>query len=144
MHYLDMLTRHLNVDLKALEGQTTMFPVSFEDQDELDLAIQILLRTLIEDDVVLKRHVLVLFDSSRYQLTSIRAIMVDTSLNVVCEQDWSSIITVDESVVAEKVSSENNAADNPTRGLELTAKAAARKNTNVLRKNEDEILMKKS
>ena len=133
MHYVDMLVRHLNPDLKAPIGQTSMFPIHFDDEAQLAESVQALLVNLLEDGAVVRRHVLVLFESSRFILTSVRAVMVYTNLDIVAEKNWSSSISVEESVIAEQVEEPKNPANAPTRGLKLTAKAAARKESNPLR-----------
>jgi len=133
MHYVDMLVRHLNPDLRAPVGQMSMFPVHFDDETQLAESVRTLLANLLEDGAVVRRHVLVLFESARFILTSVRAVMVDTNLDIVIEQDWSNAISVEESVIAEQVDEPKNPANVPARGLKLTAKAAARKESNPVR-----------
>lgn len=139
MHYLDMLTRHLNKDLLAPVGQTTMFENEFVDQDDLHELVSRLLRDLQRDGVIIERHVLVLFESQNYQLTSARAVMLDSNLDIVAEENWSSKITAQDSVIADVVEAPNDPANDPNHGLRLTSKAAARKKEKVrLKENESE------
>lgn len=128
MHYLDMFTRHLNKDLLAPVGQMAMFSKEFLDQEDLQELVSKLLLALQRDGVLIERHILVLFESQNHQLTSIRAVMLDSNLDIVAEEDWGSQITAMDSVVADTVDTPTDPANNPTRGLKLTSKAAARKN----------------
>ena len=137
MHYLDMLTRHLNKDLLAPVGQTTMFENEFVDQDDLHELVSRLLRDLQRDGVIIERHVLVLFESQNYQLTSARAVMLDSNLDIVAEENWSSKITAQDSVIADVVEAPNNPANDPNHGLRLTSKAAARKKAKVRLKEKE-------
>ncbi|WP_195986073.1 DUF5986 family protein [Clostridium sp. D33t1_170424_F3] len=137
MHYVDMLVRHLNSDLKAPIEQLSMFPTHFDDEARLAESIQTLLANLLEDGAIVRRHVLVLFESARFVLTSVRAVMVDTNLNIVSEQNWSSSILVEESVIADQVKEPKDPANTPARGLKLTAKATARKESNPLRQVDE-------
>ncbi|MCD8633887.1 DUF5986 family protein, partial [Clostridioides difficile] len=92
-----------------------------------------------KDGAIIEHHVLLLFNqTAEYELTSIRAVMVDTNLNIVSEQNLSSYISIEESTVVEKVDKTNPAANNPTLGLKLTAKADARKKTHPLKKAKKE------
>jgi len=137
MHYLDMLTRHLNNDLTAPVGQTTMFEKEFVDQDDLHELVSRLLRDLLRDGVVIERHVLVLFESQNYQLTSVRAVMLDSNLDIVAEENWSSKISARDSVIADTVDTPNNPANDPNHGLRLTSKAAARKKEKLRLKEKE-------
>lgn len=137
MHYLDMLTRHLNADLLAPVGQTTMFENAFVDQDNLHELVSRLLRDLQRDGAIIERHVLVLFESQNYQLTSVRAVMLDSDLDIVAEENWSGKITARDSVIADTVDTPNDPANDPNHGLRLTSKAAARKKEKLRLKEKE-------
>jgi len=139
MHYVDLLVRHLNSDLVSNVGQTRLFPIYFEDEDKMAENVQKILLGFSEDVGEIKRHAIILFDSSKYNLTSVRAIMVDSNLNPVSEWDWTKYIPVQESSITEKVDNPNAPESNPSRGLELTAKAAARKKAVRKRRREENI-----
>ena len=128
MHYLDMLAMQFNRDLLADEQQLRFIPHTFSDEDRLAELIQAMLHDLEGDAEVVRHHVLVLFETTGYQLTHIRAVMVSPSLDIVqnSEQDWSRYIAVDESAVVEEVVNPNSPGNQPNRGLSLTAKAMAR------------------
>lgn len=127
MHYLDMFTRHFNSDLLAPIGQTHMFTKEFADEHELSELVGKMLYALQADGAVIDRHVLVLFDCRNYQLTSIRAVMIDSNLDIVAEEDWTSSIPSTDSVIVEMEDYVANTAKDPNHGLRLTSKAAARK-----------------
>lgn len=69
-------------------------------------------------------------------MTSVRAIIVDSHLNSVYEQSWNEYISINESSVVDKVDEPNSPANNPSKGLKLTAKATARKQSVALRKED--------
>lgn len=127
MHYLDMLTRHLNKDLLAPVGQISLFENDFADQDDLHELVGRLLHDLLQDGAIIERHVLVLFESRNYQLTSIRAVMLDSNLDIVAEENWSGQIAANDSVIVDSVDAPDDLANDPNQGLRLTSKAAARK-----------------
>ncbi len=129
MHYIDMLTKQFNHDLIGDQQQTSLFPSTFSDGDRLSELIQALLYDLEGGSDVVRHHVLVLFETSGYQLTHIRAVMVTPSLDVAqgCEQNWSKYIAATESVIVPKISDSENPENHPSRGLALKPKAMARK-----------------
>ncbi len=138
MHYVDMLAKHLNFDLKPNVEQISLFPHTFNDENTLEEKVNSLLRNLKEDGATISRHVLVLFESRHYELASIRSVMVDGSLNISAEQIWTQYINAQESTIIPKIVAENNISDKPTGNLELTAKALARKESAPLRQLDSE------
>lgn len=128
MHYVDMLAKQFNEDLLSDQQQLCFLPHTFADEDRLAELVQTLLQDLGSEAEIVRHHVLVLFDTVGYQLTSIRAVMVTPSLDIAKngEQDWSQYITADESVIVEKVENPCAPQNQPNRGLTLTAKAVAR------------------
>lgn len=139
MHYLEMLTMQFNKDLLADEQQLCFIPHTFSDEDRLAEFVQTMLHDLEGDAEVVRHHVLVLFDTTGYQLTHIRAVMVTPSLDIAqnSEQDWSRFISADESTVVEKVANPQAPENQPNRGLSLTAKAVARQKNRPKRKEWD-------
>ena len=139
MHYLDMLTRHLNKDLLAPIGQISLIDHEFEDQDNLHELVGRLLHDLERDGAVIERHVLVLFESQNYQMTSIRAVILDSNLDIVAEDNWNNYITANDSIIMDSVETHDDPSNDPNRGLRLTSKAAARqKNKMRITKKESE------
>lgn len=138
-HYVDALVRILNAELLAPVGQMSFFQdnPNLADDETLSSIVQKVLHNLQIDSELVRHHVLVLFESSHFQLESVRAIMVDSRLNIVAEQDWSSSIAFEESTIMEQAES-NTPANNPTRGLVLKPKATERKKQLHIRKDDIE------
>lgn len=136
MHYVDMLARHFNRELPPDQHQLCFLPHVFSDENKLGELVANLLQDLNSDADVVKNHILVLFESSGYQLTSVRSIMVTPSLEIAkdCEQDWSNFISREESVIVEKVSNAAAPENQPNHGLKLKSKALARQKTRPERK----------
>lgn len=144
MHYIDMLTKQFNEDLLSDQQQCSLLPRTFSDENRLAELVQTMLCDLEGNADVVRHHVLVLFETTGYQLTHIRAVMVTPSLDIAQngEQDWSQYIAADESVVVEKVVNPDAPENQPSRGLRLTAKAMARQKYRPKQK-EPEITLEK-
>lgn len=129
MHYIDMMAKQFNKDLLADQQQLSLTTHEFSDEERLAELVQTLLRDLGSDAEIVSHHVLILFDTVGYQLTSIRAVMVTSSLDIAqdSEQDWSQYISADETVVVAKVENPAAPENQPSRGLSLKKKAIARK-----------------
>jgi electron transfer flavoprotein alpha subunit len=129
MHYLDMLAKQFNKDLQANQQQCSLFPHSFSDENLLPELVQTLLSDLGGDVTVVRNHVLVLFETSGYQLSHIRAVKITPNLDIAqnCDQDWSQYISVNESTVVEKVTNPVAPEFQPSGGLKLKPKAITRK-----------------
>jgi hypothetical protein len=78
-----------------------------------------------------RQHILILFNAEGYSLLSVRAVVLDSALNIVCESSWNSYIRHEDSLIADKVEDTDGQQKDPTRGLSLTSKANARQNGNV-------------
>lgn len=136
-HYVYLLARHLNNDLLKNIGQQSFLSEN-EDEKQLKEAVEKIFLDLNDDGMIVKRHVLVLFESDEMGLHSIRAVMVDSNLDIVLEQDWSEYISIEDSIIVEKTEKSNSPAENPSRGLELTKKATLRKENVHLLEREHE------
>lgn len=128
MHYVDMLPKMFNRDLLADCSQQSFLPKEFSDEADLVFLVQRLLRDLVSDISIVRNHVLVLFDTRGFQLTSVRAVMITPNLEIAsgCEADWSKYISTTESVIVEQVNEPLAPANDPRHGLKLKAKATAR------------------
>lgn len=132
LHYLQAFTECFNSDLCAAGKQQSMFEevnVRNDVYEEAEKVVQKMTESINSAETLpIERHVLVLFSSMNFQLTNIRAVMIDTDLDIVCEQSWNKYISASESIVADVVSptNEDAAYNNPTRGLKLKAKATER------------------
>lgn len=141
-HYLDALVKNFNGQLSAPNSQMSFFTEdifskdTFSDEDKMSETVEKITLDLNIESTCIQNHVLVLFNSSNFSLSSVRAIIVDSHLDIVYEQSWNEYISVNESSVVDKVDEPNSPANNPSQGLKLTAKATARKQTVALRKND--------
>ena len=138
MHYLDMLADYFNRDLSALYHQLSLFPHEFSDEDRLEEHIQNLLRNLGSNSEIVKNHMLVLFDTSRFELVSVRMVMLTPSLEIAVEEDWSKYISRHESLIVETVDNSNSPAAQPNRGLKLKGRAIERQKNKPKRKQNDD------
>ena len=128
MHYLDAFSQCLNSELCAPAKQIPLFDIeATEDktQDEAAKVVEIMTASFGKEGLI-EHHVLILFNSEGYQLTSVRAVMIDSDLDIVCSENWSKYISANESIVTEVVTTEDVAYANPRRGLRLNAKATQR------------------
>ena len=82
MHYIDMLTKQFNDDLLSDQQQLSFIPHTFSDENRLAELVQAMLHDLDGDAEIVRHHVLVLFETTGYQLTHIRAVMVTPSLDI--------------------------------------------------------------
>ena len=136
MHYIDMMAKQFNSELMPEQEQLTLFSHTFLDENRLVEKVQKLLRDLKGGISVVQNHVLILFDTMDYQLSSIRAVMVTPNLDIAqgCSQDWSKYISADEGVVVERVIHPEAPENHPNRGLALTKKSLERKQNNLHQK----------
>ena len=139
MHYLDMLTKYFNRNLSSPYHQLSIFPHFFSDEDRLDEQIQLLLRGLRGDSEIIRNHILVLFDTVGFDLTSVRMVMLTPSLEVAIEENWDTYIVRNESLIVETVTEIDSPSNKPNRGLKLKGRAIERqKNKPKRKKNIDE------
>lgn len=140
MHYLDLLTKQFNKELIAEQQQFALFPHVFSDENRLAERVQTLLRDLKDEIPVVRNHVLVLFETTGYQLTHIRAVRVTPSLDIAQNgsQDWSRYISNNVSSVVETVVNPVAPENQPDRGLKLKSKAIQRKKNRPQKKSIQE------
>lgn len=140
MHYLDAFSRCLNGELYAPSKQQSIFEAEQVSDKTLYEANKVVekMTASFEKDGEIEHHVLVLFSSEGYQLTSVRAVIIDSDLEIVCSSNWSEYISASESIVAEVVTEEDLAYANPRRGLKLNAKATQRQTTQARIREKEE------
>ena len=145
MHYVDMLAKQFNSNLACTYQQTSLFAEHhFDDEERILDLVQQLLKDLVDDIDLVNNHVLVLFETIEFELISIRAVMITSSLDVAdnAELSWSQYIS-NNSAVVEKVSSVDFSSSSPNKGLKLSAKATQRKKTNSRIKDNSNKTLKK-
>ena len=140
MHYIDIFARMFNGELVPGKEQMSLLPHVFSDEDKLAERAQSILRDLEGGTDVVKHHVLVLFEASAFQLTSVRAVMITPSLDVAqgCEENWSQYISAAESVIADKISRPSAPVNQPNHGLKFKDKAIARQRQDLAFKDNQE------
>ena len=107
-HYIDALVQSFNFDLKAtVVGQLSLFEEQSFERDEIKSIIEDIIKGFDVDKTIIKRYKTILFEEYHSELTAIRCCVLDTSLQVVEEEDWSAYITHRESVVIDTVSVSN-------------------------------------
>lgn len=124
-NYLDALVGSLNAELTATQHQTLLFPSlshKFNDIQIQEIVQKIIFDLGIPNELV-KRHALILFQSSNYELISLRCCIVNSNLDRVAEANWNNYIKTNESAVADKITDKTSAYVNPTAGLKLRQKA---------------------
>lgn len=130
-HYVDCLVDTLNPDLVAPIGQVSLFPIPFSEKERMYEVVQKILYDLQVEEQAVKRHALILFSSSGFELLSIRAVMIDKRMDVVCEENWEKYIPTNISAIMESPDEYSSPANNPGRGLKLSVKANERKKRNI-------------
>jgi|GEM_PF-298318 len=134
-HYIDCLVGLLNPELIAKSRAIPLFTLQpreqFPNKEYMRSTVNQILGDLKVNEQVVKRHVLVLFNSKNFELSSIRAVVIDKYMNIVCEENWSTYIPHNVSSIMESAEEFSVAANNPGRGLKLSNKANKRKERNM-------------
>lgn len=108
-HYVDALVQSFNFDLNTMR-QYSLFEETFFEEEEVKSIVEDIVKDFGIDKTVIKRYKTILFEEYHSELTAVRCCVLDSSLQVVEEEDWSAYITHRESVVVDTVneSSEPN------------------------------------
>jgi hypothetical protein len=129
-NYVDALVGSLNADLRPTYHQQSLFPSlskKFKDKQIRKIVQKIISDLGIPNEVV-KRHALILFQSSNYELLSLRCCMINSNFDIVVKADWNNYIKTNESSVADKITDKTSAYVDPTAGLKYTQKAKDKMN----------------
>ena len=130
-HYLRLLVKSLNGNLECQYQEDALFPDEAPEKlsEKDNKIIDDMLVQLRADQAKITNHVVVLFESVTrpYQLVSIRAVMLDKNLAVFSQEDWTRLITVEESAIIDPITNSNAPENNPSHGLKLKAKSLRRK-----------------
>jgi len=134
-HYVDCLVHMLNPDLigivQQLQFDTSTYSVQDTSFEKMKKTVIKILSDLKVSESIVKRHVLILFDSDNNELLSIRAVMIDRNMNIAIESNLNKYITPTESIIMDSIGDSNNASNNPSRGLRLSGEAIKRKKRNI-------------
>lgn len=127
MHYVDLLTRNFNRELIAPCEQLCLTPHRFLDECYLVENVNTMLADLKNEVDLVRHHVMILFETVEYELVSVRAVMLSSSLDIVCEEDWTHMINKRQSVITDTITEPEQVSNNPTMNLQLKPKALNRK-----------------
>lgn len=138
-HYLDAFSKHLNSDLCSPNKQMFLFeqPQVINREDAAIMVEKMMKNFELGADVI-GHHALILFDSSGFQLTQARLVVIDAELDIVYSESLLKYISAQESVIVDSVGEKHNAYNNPTHGLSLTKKAASRKEIKLKKSKKEE------
>ncbi|WP_299448184.1 DUF5986 family protein [uncultured Phascolarctobacterium sp.] len=136
-HYAASLARILNID--APNMQESLF---YDIDDEVykrsvDITNKLLQKLDVESEYI-EGYVMILFDADDTQLYSARMAFVNRNLEVCDEYSLKDYIHIKEPVIVESTNEyPNRKPEDPSKGLKLTSKAAARKakKQNILQQN---------
>lgn len=128
-NYTDALANHLNKNLLPAERQILLFPgkKKFENQKYIENIVEKIFNDLSIPDQIVKRHAIILFDSSHYELLSLRCCVVNSNLEIVASANWSKYIKHSESTIVDKVVDNTSPFNNPSANLSFTQKAKDKK-----------------
>ncbi|MDR3585275.1 MAG: DUF5986 family protein [Desulfosporosinus sp.] len=145
-NYVDALVGSLNANLIAPHHQSSLFPSLTKkfNSKKLQEIVQKILYDLGIPNNLVKRHALILFKSSNYELSTIRCCVVNSNLDIVEEADWSNYIKTNESAVADKITDKTSAYVDPTAGLKFTQKAKDKMNQKTPAKDKSKEKKKKT
>lgn len=127
-HYLDAFIKIFNKDLADYEQLSFGIPCTTlpTNDDLLEITNTITDSIQIDYDSI-DNHVLILFDSFKYILTSVRAVMVDSNFSIACEESWNDYITYNESSIISPLTNSEVEIGNPINNLQLKEKAITKK-----------------
>lgn len=101
-HYVDALVKSFNFDLSR-EHQLSLLEEESFDEEEVKSIIEDIIKDFDIEKTVIKRYKTILFEEYNSELIAVRCCVLDSSLQVVEEEDWSAYITHSESVVVDTV-----------------------------------------
>ena len=127
VHYLDCFATVLNSKLVTSNIQMSLFPDETPNESQCAVVEQILADLSIPEADV-KNHVLVLFRASGFTLQKVRAVIINGSLQIIEEVNWSGFIAHDDSIIMDTVDDVKADYNQPAGGLALTQKANLRLN----------------
>ena len=99
---IDALVKSFNFDLSR-EHQLSLLEEESFDEEEVKSIIEDIIKDFDIEKTVIKRYKTILFEEYNSELIAVRCCVLDSSLQVVEEEDWSAYITHSESVVVDTV-----------------------------------------
>lgn len=118
-HYIDALVQSFNFDLNT-EYQMSLFEEQNFSEEEIKHIVDDIIRGFAIGESTVKRYRTILFEEYNSELTAVRCCILDSSLQIVEEADWSKYIIHKESVVVDNVVDAN---ESHTANIKLKDKA---------------------
>ena len=87
--------------------QYSMFEEPSFEEEEVKSIVEDIIKDFGIDKTIIKRYKTILFEEYHSELVAVRCCVLDSSLQVVEEEDWSAYITHSESVVVDTVTDSN-------------------------------------
>lgn len=122
-HYIDALVKSFNIDLDQ-NKQMNLFGEEQFDENEVKVIVEGILRDFQIDSSVVHRYATILFEEYNSELVSIRCCVLDSSLQIVDEENWNEFIHYNESVVVDTVEKDSEEREMPK--IKLKDKARKR------------------
>lgn len=133
-HYVDALVQSFNFDLSR-EHQLSLLEEQSFDEEEVKSIIEDIIKDFDIEKTVIKRYKTILFEEYNSELIAVRCCVLDSSLQVVEEEDWSTYITHSESVVVDTVVASNELHTPNIKLKDKARKKAEQKELVVLKEN---------
>ena len=101
-HYLDALAQAFNADL-SMNRQMHLFSAPHFESNEVQRIVDDMLEDFRLGASVISRYALIIFEEYHSEVTSVRCCLIDSTLQIVEEEDWSQYIVHDESTIVDVV-----------------------------------------
>lgn len=139
-HYVDALVRSFNIDLDQ-NKQMNLFKEEQFPEDEVKTIVEGVLRGFQLNNAVVRRYATILFEEYNSELISVRCCVLDSSLQIVDEENWSEFIHYNESVIVDTV--ENISEEKEMPKIKLKDKAKKRIGQKDLVAMKDDVMANK-
>lgn len=140
-HYEDALARVVNGSSNPPLGQLSLFPNNCKtcfNKNHIKKIVDKILSVLSIPNKLVKQHAIILFQSTDYELSSLRCCIIDSNLEIVNEANWSNYIKASESIVPDIVHDKTSTYIDPTAGLKYKQKAKDKMKQRALVKGKNE------
>ena len=131
-HYVDAFVESFNFDVRGA-SQLSIFLEKQFGEDEIAKIVDGILNDMQIDKSIIQKYAVILFDEFNHELISLKCCIINSELEIVDEEDWSSYIKHKEPLVTEVFDKEDNS--QYQQSVQLSAKA---KNRAKQRKTVDE------
>lgn len=136
-HYIGALVQSFNFDLNTM-CQYSLFEESSFEEEEVKSIVEDIIKDFGIDKRIIKRYKTILFEEYHSELTAVRCCVLDSSLQVIEEEDWSTYITHRESVVVDTVTDSNEPNVSSIKLKDKAKKKAKQRDLVALKENAQE------